>query len=446
MDTQTHTESTAMVPMAEVDKLRRELDAVRAKDMMRLGDGAAFWIQEAGQKKRGFKARVNLDFPAHFCFPGFGENAKPMITGEGYDRANQYANIEVFRPKFLMGQDGTERGNPYFERDPKNNSITSIFLRGLGIGYGPTGNLVAVDQTIFLNVTTLLVQEIQAKVKQHPFLGVLGTEADKPTQITYYGDNGQRGRKRVVDANPKTVDAVGCWHFIPHMNGLGYWVNVSHPYILEAFDSITQKQRYLERTAFTILKRLILSSHPAIGTKTPTVTQRTADEWGKVTAAKAHIVVYGFCAHEDDAKAKHRDMQAMAERVAKGEAAANMEVIQAAAVDGSEEEVDAAEFADPSEIPAEPAPEYYDDEVPPPPAAPVQTKVVEQEKPAEAPAPTNGNGNGNGLKTRLAAAMKDPTKKAAVMAAKSKLNFKTFDEIRNATPERMGEFLAEVGA
>lgn len=446
------TENGMVVAETQIKSLQKELELVRAKNMVVLGDKQAFWIQEAGQQKRAFRAKIALTYPTQFCFPG-GDRA--MVTGEGYDAANQYANIEVFRPKYLMGQDGTEKGNPYFERD-NNGAIVSIFLRGLGVGYGPTGSLVAVDQTIFLNIQTLLIQEIQAKIKKHPFLGCLGRPDEKPTQIVYYEDNGKSGKYRVVKAEPVIKDAKGCWSFIPHLNGLGYWVEISHPYIQEAFDNITQKQRYLERSAFTILKRLILSSHPAIGTKTPIVTnvERDPDNKYKILSAKAHIFVYGFCHQDEDPKQKHRDMQAMAERVAQGEAAANMEVIQSAAIDGSEEELEAdrQEFSDPSEIPAEislgededfedgPGDVYYPPPSPDP--APDKTKTPAPVEPAATRAPAEKGD----VRKRLKAAMKDPAKKDAIMVAKKKLNFATFEAISTASDGDLEKFLKEIGA
>ncbi|MBF0501464.1 MAG: hypothetical protein HQM09_15090 [Candidatus Riflebacteria bacterium] len=313
--------------MQSQEFFKQVCDMMKANHMIaRLGAGNVFFMTEAGQTKRGFKVKVDLDYGKHFAFPA-GPDQRPMILGEGYDFINQYSNIEVIRPKTLMAQDGTEKGNPYFERDEKTGSITSMFIRGLAIGYSPTGNLVGIDKTIFVNLPTLLVQEIQAKIKRSPSLGMMGTRDQRPTEITYYKDNGKWGKNKIVDTEPTTVKAVGAWHFIGLTGDLGYWVNISHPEIQAAFESFSQKQRFLDRSASTILNRLLLAQHPAIATKTPIVTELnvTEDYGKKIQSAKAHMFVYGWTADKDP-KQRREDILAMADRLARGEDAANLEI------------------------------------------------------------------------------------------------------------------------
>lgn len=358
-------EQNAMTLVQENNKLQAQLSAILKKDVARLGDGNVFFLEEAGQTKRAFKVRVDLEYPHQFCFPA-GADAKSMITAEGYDKLNQYAGIEVFRPKTVIAQDGAERGNPYFERDPKTGAMLSVFMRGIGIGYAPTGNLTAVDQTVYVNLQTLLVQEVQAKIKKYPALGMLGSADQRPTEITYYGDNGQKGFKRVVNETPTVQKCVGAWHFIPLASGMGYWVNISHPEIQAAFDSFTQKQRFLERTTFSILKRLIISSHPAVAAKTPVVTDLQKGEYNKITSAKAHVVIFGFKADSRDAQKKREELEAMATRVADGERMANMEVVVNTGHDAAEEaEIAQPEMvADPTEMPPAPEPEPGEEPAP----------------------------------------------------------------------------------
>jgi|GEM_PF-2353230 len=328
----THTTTSTNLPavpelLKNPDFFGQVVGMMRQNQMIaKLGDGEAFFLTEAGQTKRAFKVKVNLEYGKHFAFPA-GPEQKAMILGEGYDFINQYSGIEIIRPKTLMAQDGSERGNPYFERDEKTGSITSMFIRGLAIGYSPTGNLVAIDKTIFVNLPTLLVQELQAKIKKHPSLGMMGTRDQRPNEITYYNDNGKWGRNRVIDKEPTVVKAQGSWHFVALTGDLGYWVNISHPEIQAAFESFSQKQRFLDRSAGTILNRLLLAQHPAIATKTPIVTELnvTEDYGKKVQSAKAHVFVYGFTA-DANPKQKRDDIVAMADRIAAGEDAANLAV------------------------------------------------------------------------------------------------------------------------
>jgi len=366
-------ENKEMVPFKEVELLKMQLEAIQRKDMAKLGDGAMFWIEEAGTKKRGFKARVDLSFPDQFCLI----QGKAMICAQGYDKANQYAGVEIVRPKTVTIEGGKEVGNPYFEKD-KNGALVSIFVRGIGIGYAPTGSLAIVDQTVFVNLNTLLVQEVQAKLKHDPTIATLGIETEKPQNFLAYSTkwNNQSRKKEIV--SEKTVEVKGAWHFLPVHGVMGYWVNLAHPDIQSAFEGFTQKQRFLERTSTTVLKRLILSTHPAIATKTPVV---TCEAEGK---EKAHIYVYGFRADDGDAKKKREDLEALAAKLSAGEAAADMEIIKTEAKDITEEAevLEPSAVADPSEIPVVETPSGFEEEENPftPEDMEPKTKPVEAEE------------------------------------------------------------------
>lgn len=358
-------------------KIRGEiLNELRKAEMFALlGNGECFFIQEAGTKKRGFKVKVPLTFPHHFVYPGNAET-RPMIIAEGYDKANQYCGIEVI---------DVNKGKDPYERD-SSGRIVGINLHRVGVGYSPTGNLVAVDQTYHADTSTLLIQEIQAKLKKFPFLGCLGQKDQKPTEILYYDCEwkaaGNSGKKfKSYSEEPKTRKCQGYWTFFPAFEGgLGYWLDASHPESLGIFDQAIQKQRFLERASLSVIRRLILAAHPAIATKTPVVTSREVDEKGNVVKAEGYIVVYGF-AMDNDPKVRHAEIEAMAERVIKGTAQA--EVVLPHHDAGTED----AEIADPILAGADPTelpPANGDDDTPPtvtikpsvPPTPPV-------EKPAE---------------------------------------------------------------
>lgn len=340
-----------MIPVQQFEHMKNELEAIKAKNMAKLGDGSMFWIEEGNEKKRGFKAKIDLSFPDQFCFI----QDKPMICAQGYDKANQYAGVEVIRPKTVIIEGGKEVGNPYFEKD-KNGALVSIFIRGIGIGYAPTGSLAIVDQTVFVNLNTLLVQEVQSKLKYNPTIATLGIQGEKPQSFLAYQQKWENKKK--VICGEEEVKVRGPWHFLPVHGDMGYWVNLAHPDIQTAFEGFTQKQRFLERTATTVLKRLILSTHPAIAVKTPTV---TCSDQGK---ERAHIVVYGFRAEAGDAKKKREDLEALAAKLSAGEASADMEVIQAEAKDITEEAeiLEPSTVADPSEIPVVVPPNGFEDD------------------------------------------------------------------------------------
>ena len=265
----TGTELATLPPKAQqmIKGLQDKLMAIQQKDMLRLGDGAALFIREAGVEKRAFKAKVELTCPEQFCFI----SKKPMICAPGLEKANQYAGIEIFKPQKLVANGGQEVMNPYYTMD-NNGMVSSIAMRGIGIGYGPLGSLAAVDQTIIINMSTVLLQELQAKLKNNPTIAVLGLKDRRPNEFkaSIMGYD-ERERRRVVKKT-EMVTTDDTWVFIPVFGLTGYWLNVTAPDILDVFDGYIQKQRFIERTANTILRRQILSLHPAIGTKTPIVT------------------------------------------------------------------------------------------------------------------------------------------------------------------------------
>jgi hypothetical protein len=412
--------TTDMIPVQQFEQMKSMLEAIQKKDMAKLGDGSMFWIEEAGAKKRGFKAKVDLSFPDQFCMI----QGKSMICAQGYDKANQYAGVEVIRPKTVTIEGGKEVGNPYFEKD-SHGALVSIFIRGIGIGYAPTGSLAIVDQTVFVNLNTLLVQEVQAKLKYDPTIATLGIEAEKPKEfIAYQTKWNQASRKKEI-VSEKTIEVKGAWHFLPVHGNMGYWVNLAHPDIQAAFEGFTQKQRFLERTATTVLKRLILSTHPAIAAKTPIVT--CSDE-GK---EKAHIIVYGFRADDGDAKKKREDLEALAAKLSAGEAAAGMEVVQAEARDITQEAeiLEPTAVADPTEIPvSEPLHGFEDD-------APAEEPVIPQTQPA-------AETSISPLK-QFEAITRDAKCQVACLKVKKEMNT-SFPALRTAPPEIIMEFVHRV--
>lgn len=350
----TNTELATLSPKTQqmIKNLQDKLMAIQQKDMLRLGDGAALFIREAGVEKRAFKAKVELTYPEQFCFI----SKKPMICAPGLEKANQYAGIEIFKPQKLVANGGQEVMNPYYTMD-NNGMVSSIAMRGIGIGYGPLGSLAAVDQTIIINMSTVLLQELQAKLKNNPTIAVLGLKDRRPNEFkaSIMGYD-ERERRRVVKKT-EIVTTDDTWVFIPVFGLTGYWLNVTAPDILDVFDGYIQKQRFIERTANTILRRQILSLHPAIGTKTPIVT--CADKGNE----KAYIVVYGFQPETDDAQKRRKEMEALVAKLAQGEKLANMEVVvKEDEVSDVVPDVHASEAADPSEIPIAPVRPGFEEE------------------------------------------------------------------------------------
>lgn len=434
------TTNADMIPVQQFEQMKMQLEAIQRKDMARLGDGSMFWIEEGNEKKRAFKAKVELSFPDQWCSIPGGGGDKPMICAGGYDKANQYAGIEVIRPKTVIIEGGREVGNPYFEKD-KNGALVSIFIRGIGIGYAPTGSLAIVDQTVFVNLNTLLVQEVQAKLKYDPTIATLGVENEKPKEfVAYFTKWNKETRKKEV-VSEKNVEVKGAWLFLPVHANMGYWINLAHPDIQAAVDGYTQKQRFLERTATTVLKRLILSTHPAIATKTPILT-------GEKGREKAHIFVYGFRAEAGDAKKKREDLESLAAKLSAGEASADMEIIQGEAKDITTEAeiLEPSAVADPTEIPVVEPPHGFEEEEEA--TAPTYAERLAEEVSGGIPTKAGGEHERKAAEEvspikQLNAVLADPKCQAACIKVKKEMNT-TFPALRTAPPEMILEFVAKV--
>lgn len=441
------TDLATLPPQAQqiIKSLQDKLFAIQHKDVLRLGDGNALFIREAGAEKRAFKAKVELSCPDQFCFI----SKKPMICAPGLEKANQYAGIEIFKPQKLIANGGQEVMNPYYTMDA-NGMVSNIAMRGIGIGYGPLGNLAAVDQTIIINMSTVLLQELQAKLKYNPTIAVLGLKDRRPVEFkaSIMGYD-EREHKRVVK-KIETVATDDNWIFIPVFGLTGYWLNVSAPDVLDIFDGYIQKQRFIERTANTILRRQILSLHPAIGTKTPVVT--CADKGFE----KAYIVVYGYQPETDDAQKKRKELEALVSKLSQGEKLANMDVVvKEDDVSDVVPDVHASEAADPSEIPLAPVRPGFEDEDDNSFDGNVESSDLKEDHEADNPFPPTHveptaseslpNAQPSAASTKSPAEeLKEVFGNAALKPAAQKAcaEMKTsYSEIRKAKPEAISEFV-----
>lgn len=174
------------------------------------------------------------------------------ISSAGYTQLNKVAGITILSPQAVI-VDGKERPNPFIERDPETKAITAVNLRKIGFGYTPAGTLVAVDKTLFYNIYTYFIQSIQAKMKRQEW------KDGKPTGKKEFPDCAVYGIK------DKTPTIKGSWAFFPTQPPLGLWINYEDQAILDCLEEHTQRQRFGDRIAQTIVDRNILKDHPAIG-------------------------------------------------------------------------------------------------------------------------------------------------------------------------------------
>ena len=196
------------------------------------------------------------------------------ITATGYRHLNKVASISLVTPQRVI-VDGVAQPNPYIERNPRTKAIETVNIRKMGIGYSPAGNVVVIDKTLFYNVYTYFIQSIQAKMKR-----TRQSEGKRPdvgaSECALYG------------VENKKPERPGSWAFFPTEPPLGVWVNYEDPAIIDCLEEHTQRQRFGDRIATTIIERNILKDHPAIGVAQ--VFEKQHEKLG----AYAYVTVYGY--------------------------------------------------------------------------------------------------------------------------------------------------------
>jgi len=198
------------------------------------------------------------------------------ITSEGYSLLNKVASINIVTPQKVM-VDERELPNPCIERNPKTKLIETVNIRKIGIGYSPAGNITVVDKTLLYNLYAYFIESIQAKMKKvewkdgkktdkklYPNCAILGTEDEKP-------------------------EKAGRWAFFETVSPLGIWVNYEDTAIIDCLNEHTQKQRFGDRIAQTIIERNIMKSHPAIG-----LSRVQPQKGGERGQQRAYVTVYGY--------------------------------------------------------------------------------------------------------------------------------------------------------
>jgi hypothetical protein len=198
------------------------------------------------------------------------------ITHSGYLLLNKVASINLVTPQKVM-VDERERPNPFIERNPKTKLIETVNIRKIGVGFSTVGNVVVVDKTLLYNLYAYFIESVQSKMKKviwkdnrptkeklHPDCAIIGTEDEKPKKD-------------------------GRWAFFETVSPLGLWMNYEDPAIIDCLNEHTQKQRFGDRIASTIVERNILKTHPAIG-----ISKVQPQEGGAAGKKKAFVTVYGY--------------------------------------------------------------------------------------------------------------------------------------------------------
>lgn len=215
------------------------------------------------------------------------QKGKYSVTAAGYVHLNKIAGVSIVTPRTIV-MDGIEKSNPYVERNPKTKAIETVNVRKIGIGYNPAGNVVIIDKSLYFNIYTYLIQNIQAKMKKREWKKVQGGR-DIKTEIPIFKNMAEVGT--FEDRPAEAADAK--WIFLVTADPLGLWINYRHDEVQAIMEEHTQRQRFGDRIAQTIVERNILKDHPAIGVSTVTAAGEE-DRYGNIKDASANVSVYGY--------------------------------------------------------------------------------------------------------------------------------------------------------
>lgn len=357
------------------DKIKKILTTA---DIMKLGDGECYVVARDG------KGAVRIIAAPVTLRKSLGEidviQNKPMITKDGYSKLNQVVNVNLLTPPRMM-IDGVEQSNPHIERHPETKVIQSVSIRRVGIGYSPVGNLMAIDKTLFFNIRTYFMQDLQSLMKKFPAAAALGKKGSPPKSRKVKEISGWEktasGKNRPIFGAEKEVkfDADSAEYYEIE-GGVGVWVDLTHPEVLGLFNTHTQRQKFGDRIAQSIVDRNILKDFMALG-------QVQLDR-----GDTARVLVYGY-RHELD----FHKVENLAAQIASGEVSHGEVEVKSAVVDVEYEEVVQAEAA---EVSPEEANQGNGNGTPPPEPAAVATPAAdpapepEKAKPADKPAPEAG--------------------------------------------------------
>lgn len=237
--------------------------------VMLTADFAKLYIKVKGNEiMRPVRAQMALlEQAGHF----YKIQNKHSISAEGYTHLNKVASVSIVTPQKVM-VDGREQPNPYIERNEKTKMIEGVHIRKIGIGLSPIGNITVRDKSLYYHIYSYFIQSIQAKMDRFIW------EGRKKTDKKEFPDCAEIGIAR------RKPEKKGRWAFFPTASPLGIWVNYEDPAIIDCLKEHTQRQRFGDRIAQTIVERNILKDHPAIG----------VSRVHPNTAGKAYVTVYGY--------------------------------------------------------------------------------------------------------------------------------------------------------
>ncbi|MFW5916760.1 MAG: hypothetical protein ACOCTM_04730 [Bacteroidota bacterium] len=230
------------------------------KEVAKLGDGEVFVKQTDDGFIKAVKGIVKLSEKKGHLTEIKG---RTTITAAGYYELNKIPGISVITPSSLTLPNGDNVVNPYPITDKESESISKVWVKKLGVGLSPIGNMVITSSTLLYDIRMYFVQDLFNKVKKNKDAGRICTE-DMLSQ-----EEKEEGIFQKFEGK------------------MGVWGDVDHPEVLKALKTFINNKLFAERKAQTIAERNVLKKHPALS-------KTYVDPQGPRKARTARVPVIGY--------------------------------------------------------------------------------------------------------------------------------------------------------
>mgnify|MGYP001294656533 CR=1 FL=1 len=207
------------------------------KAVTKLGDGDVFIKRTSSGAVKAVKGRLKLEEKKGHLSVIQG---KAMITAAGYNQMNTIASVSIITPEKLTLPDGQMVVNPYPIIDPDSGTIDKVWVKKIGIGFSPIGNLVMTSSTLLYDIKMYFLQDLNKKIQKNKNAGKMCMEA-------------------MISEDEKKAGM-----FLRIQGLMGMWVNLNDSDVLKCMDTYIQNKLFAERKAQTIAERNCLKKHPAL--------------------------------------------------------------------------------------------------------------------------------------------------------------------------------------
>lgn len=259
-------------------------------------------------------ARIKLREGRGLVKIGSGKSAGYFPDSTATKLLNRIAALTVITPDMQAGPDGRTVPNPYLEMDD-NGFVKRVTVKKVAVGKSPMGALVMTDAVVVMDGRRRLLEALTKKVERFPQAGVIGFAGAPPVTWRFQPKKWNKAEGHMEASGPEQIiKAAGELRFFAGPQGMGVWVDHTHPEILALLANAIREDDYLQRRAETVCERRALSKHPAIATHT--LDAKSVKMVGEGRDAIAEIdlpVVY------QDTEINREDLERLAAMVRKGE-------------------------------------------------------------------------------------------------------------------------------